>query len=240
MIYSSTKNELIKSIKKLQNKKYRDSTSTFLVEGEHLVTEAIKNNCIKYIITEENYEFKTSIRQIKVTNNVLNYISSLDNPQPIMAVCEKLKNDRLDDKLLILDDIQDPGNLGTIIRSCVAFGFNTLVVSKNTVDIYNSKVIRASQGMIFSLNIIVADLEIFINDLKTQEYCVIGTDVLNGESISNFKNSKKSAIIMGNEGRGLSKKIKKLCDECIYIPISNNCESLNVGVAASIIMYELR
>lgn len=240
MIYSSTKNEFIKSIKKLQDKKYRDSTGTFLVEGEHLVTEAIKNNCVKYIITAENYEFKTNIKQIKVTNNVSNYISSLDNPQPIMAVCEKLKNDRLDNKILILDDIQDPGNLGTIIRSCIAFGFNTLVVSENTVDIYNSKVIRASQGMIFSINIIVADLETFINDLKMQEYCVIGTDVLNGKSISNFKNFKKSAIIMGNEGRGLSKKIRNLCDEFIYIPISDNCESLNVGVAASIIMYELR
>ena len=240
MIYSSTKNEFIKSIKKLQEKKYRDSTATFLVEGEHLVIEAIKNNCVKYIITEENYEFKSNIRQIKVTNNVLKYISSLDNPQPIMAVCKKLKNELLDDKILILDDIQDPGNLGTIIRSCVAFGFNTLVVSKNTVDTYNSKVIRASQGMIFSINIIVADLETFICDLKSKGYYVIGTDVESGKSVSNFKNFKKSAIIMGNEGNGLSKKIKQLCDECIYIPISDCCESLNVGVAASIIMYELR
>lgn len=240
MIYSSTKNEFIKSIKKLQEKKYRDSTGAFLVEGEHLVTEAIKNNCVKYIITEENYEFETNIKQIKVTNNVLKYISSLDNPQSIMAVCKKVKNNRLDNKILILDDIQDPGNLGTIIRSCIAFGFNTLVVSENTVDIYNSKVIRASQGMIFSINIIVADLETFVNDLKMQGYCIIGTDVLNGKSISNFKNFKKSAIIMGNEGRGLSKKIRNLCDEFIYIPISDNCESLNVGVAASIIMYELR
>lgn len=238
MVYSSNKNELIKSIKKLNLKKYRDSKLEYLVEGEHLVKEAIKTNVVKYIVVEENYNFDTDIKKIEVTYDVLKYISNLDNPQKIMAVCKKIENKKIGNRILILDDIQDPGNLGTIIRSCVAFNIDTLVLSESTVDVYNSKVIRASQGMLFKLNIIVTNIDQFIKNIKS-DYKIIGTDVNNGSSIKDFKNISKFAIIMGNEGNGLNSNIKELCDDYIYIPMNNNCESLNVGVAASIIMYEL-
>lgn len=235
-MYTSTSNDFIKSIKKLNEKKYRDNQSLFLVEGEHLVLEAIKHNIAKYIIVRDDYDFDYD-NKIVVNNKVMKYISNLDNPGGIVAVCNKINNTKIGSKILILDNIQDPGNLGTIIRSLVAFNFDTLVLSNNTVDLYNSKVIRATQGMLFKINVIITDIEEFINSLDG--YKIIGTDVVNGENVKNFKKIEKFAIIVGNEGKGISSNIKKLCSDNIYIPISNDCESLNVGVAASIIMYEL-
>lgn len=238
MIYTSINNKYIKDIKKLQTKKYRDKYNKFIVEGEHLVTEAIKANVVECIIVASNYDFKTDQKVIKVNERVLKYLSDLDNPASIMAICKKVNKTTYGDKIMILDGIQDPGNLGTIIRSCVAFECDTLVLSNDTVDLYNSKVLRATQGMIFKLNIIVTDICSFINDIK--DYTILGTDVNGGQSISDFKKKKKFAIIMGNEGKGISDEIKKLCNKNIYIPMSDQCESLNVGVAASIILYELR
>ncbi len=238
MIYTSINNELIKNIKKLQTKKYRDKFDKFLVEGEHLVNEAIKSGFVDFVIVLENYSIDANVRVINVSENILKYLSELENPQKVMAVCKKNKNKQYGNKIMILDGIQDPGNLGTIIRSCVAFDCDTLVLSKDTVDLYNSKVIRATQGMIFKINIIVTDLESFI--LKLKDYTIIGTDVNNGNLISEFKKDEKFAIIMGNEGNGISNKVKALCTKNIYIPMNKDCESLNVGVAASIILYELR
>ena len=238
MIYTSINNELIKNIKKLQTKKYRDKFDKFLVEGEHLVNEAIKSGFVDFVIVLENYSIDANVRVINVSENILKYLRELENPQKVMAVCKKNKNKQYGNKIMILDGIQDPGNLGTIIRSCVAFDCDTLVLSKDTVDLYNSKVIRATQGMIFKINIIVTDLESFI--LKLKDYTIIGTDVNNGNLISEFKKDEKFAIIMGNEGNGISNKVKALCTKNIYIPMNKDCESLNVGVAASIILYELR
>ena len=236
-MYSSTNNDFIKSIKKLNDKKYRDSTNTFLVEGEHLVLEAIKNNLVKYVIVRDNYDFDYE-NKIVVTDKVLKYISNLNTPSGIMAVCNKLESKELGSRIIVLDNIQDPGNLGTIIRSSVAFNFDTIVISNDSVDVYNSKVIRATQGMLFNVNIIVTDIKEFLNSIK-DDYKIIGTDVTNGKSLTEFKNLKKFAIIVGNEGQGISLDTKKLCSDFVYIPMNQDCESLNVGVAASIIMYEL-
>ena len=236
-MYSSTNNDFIKSIKKLNEKKYRDNTNTFLVEGEHLVHEAIKNNLVKYVIVRDDYNFDYD-NKIIVTDKVLKYISNLNTPSGIMAVCNKLESKELGSRIIVLDNIQDPGNLGTIIRSAVAFNFDTIVISNDSVDVYNSKVIRATQGMLFNVNIVVTDLKEFLNSIK-DDYKIIGTDVTNGKSVSDFKNLKKFAIIVGNEGQGISLDTKKLCSDFVYIPMNQDCESLNVGVAASIIMYEL-
>ena len=239
MVYTSINNNIIKEIKKLQKKKYRDEYNKFIVEGEHLVSEAIKADAIDFVILEEKYTFDTDKKVIKVTDKILKYLSNLDTPQKIMAVCNKPSNNELGSRLIVLDNIQDPGNLGTIIRSSVAFNFDTIVISNDSVDVYNSKVIRATQGMIFNVNIIVVDLDSFLNSIKG-DYKIIGTDVNNGREINDFKNLEKFTIIVGNEGQGMSLSTKKLCNDFVYIPMSKNCESLNVGVAASIIMYELR
>lgn len=239
MVFTSIENKKIKDIKKLNSKKYRDLYNSFLIEGEHLVSEAYKQGYLKELIVEENSNFKLDIDTIYVTENILKYISDLDNPPKVMGICNKKNEENIGNKVIILDNIQDPGNLGTIIRSSVAFNIDTIILSKNTVDLYNTKVLRATQGMIFNINIIVKDLKEFIPILRKENYKIYGTKVTNGKSLKTLAKSDKFAIILGNEGNGISKDILDMCSDYIYIDMNKNCESLNVGVAASIIMYEL-
>ena len=153
MLYSSIDNKKIKQLKKLHLKKYRDKEKMFLVEGEHLIKEAYKSGYLKELFLEESCEYKINIPINYVSKNVMKYLSTLDTPSNMIGVCEKKESKICGDKILILDNIQDPGNLGTIIRSAVAFNFDTIILSNNSVDLYNPKVIRASQGMIFKIDI---------------------------------------------------------------------------------------
>lgn len=240
MLYSSVNNEKIKNIKKLNTKKYRDETNLYLVEGEHLVKEAYENNVLEELILLENTNLNIDVKISYVTKNVLNFISNLDTPNGILGICKKKENTLKGNKIVILEDIQDPGNLGTIIRSSVAFNVDTLVLSNNTVDLYNPKVIRATQGMLFKLNIIIEnDLENLIKNLKQNNYTIYTTNVKNGNSLKTIEKKDKVAIIMGNEGSGVSDKLNSLADKYLYIDMNKNCESLNVAVATSIILYEL-
>lgn len=240
MLYSSVNNEKIKNIKKLKTKKYRDETNLYLVEGEHLVKEAYENKVLEELILLENTNIDINIKTNYVTKNVLNFISDLDTPNGIIGICKKKENNLQGNKIVILEDIQDPGNLGTIIRSSVAFNVDTLVLSKNTVDLYNPKVIRATQGMLFKLNIIIENnLEELIKNLKQNNYTIYTTNVKNGNSLKTIEKKDRIAIIMGNEGSGVSDKLNSLADEYLYIDMNKNCESLNVAVATSIILYEL-
>ncbi len=233
---TSVNNNKIKEICKLKDKKYRKEVGLFLVEGLHLVEEAYKRNllCEVYSLYETSYSNSTI-----VSLNVMKKLSFLKTPPSIIGVCKFIKEREIGNKILILDNIQDPGNLGTIIRSSVAFGVDTLVLSKDTVDIYNPKVIRATQGMLFNINIITCDLVNFINDLKSKNYKVYSTNVEDGIEVKNLVICEKYAIIMGNEGNGVSKKLQDISDGNIYIKMNPSCESLNVGVATSIILYEL-
>lgn len=239
MLYTSIENKKIKNIKKLSIKKYREEFNQFLIEGEHLVLEAYKKGLLKCLILEENTDFSLDVETIYITHNVLKYISDLDNPPRIMGICDKLKEKEIGNKILLLDGIQDPGNLGTIIRSSVAFDVDTIILSENCVDLYNSKVIRATQGMIFNINILERNIKDFINNLKEKKYKIYGTKVNGGKSLKNVEKCEKFAIIMGNEGKGVSENILNMCDEYIFIDMNSSCESLNVAVATSIILYEL-
>jgi len=239
MLYSSIENKKIKNIKKLNTKKYRDEIGKFIVEGEHLVIEAYKKGVLEEIVLEENTDIEIDVAKSYVTLNVLKYISSLDNPSKIIGICKKIDNNIIGNKILMLDEIQDPGNLGTIIRSCVAFNIDTIILGKDCVDVYNSKVLRATQGMIFNINIIEENLLEIIPKLINSGYTVYGTKVNGGKSLKSVEKSEKFAIIMGNEGKGVHSSILDLCSDYIYIDMNKNCESLNVGVATSIILYEL-
>lgn len=238
MVYTSTDNKTIKNLKKLSIKKYRDQEDLFLLEGEHLILEAHKRGLLKTLIVTENSNFKIDVETMYVSDNVLKYLSELETPT-VIGVCKKIIEKELGNKVLILDDIQDPGNLGTIIRSAVAFNIDTIVLSLNTVDLYNSKVVRASQGMIFNINIIKRDLLTFVSDLKNKDYKVYATKVNDGKSLKKVEKDKKFAIIMGNEGAGVREELLNLADQYLYIEMNCLCESLNVGVATSIILYEL-
>lgn len=237
MVYTSIDNDKIKNIKKLQSKKYRDEENLFIIEGEHLIKEAYKRGVLKTLITLDGYDFNIDVDMMICNLKVMKYISELDTSQKVMGICKKGNDSIKGNHILALDGIQDPGNLGTIIRSAVAFNIDTILISNESVDVYNSKVIRASQGMIFHTNIVVCNLKNTIKELK--EYKIYGTKVDGGKSINNIKLENKYVVIMGNEGNGVSKDILDLCDGYLYIDMNKNCESLNVAVATSIILYEL-
>lgn len=238
MNISSLNNPLIKEIIKLKQKKYRDLNNLVLIEGANLVNEAIKNKLIKYIITTDiNYKYEDKV--IYITDNVMKKISDTVNYPSLIAVINKIDNTFSGNKILLLDNISDPGNLGTIIRSAVAFNFDTIVLSNNSIDFYNPKVLRSTAGMIFNINILYDDLEVLIGKLKKDNYQILGTDVRDGKDIKDIKINNKLGLIMGNEANGISDNIKKLCDDNLYIKMNDKVESLNLGVSASILMYEV-
>lgn len=238
MVITSLDNKEVKYLVKLNTKKFRDSEHKFLIDGEHLVEEAYKKGILdKIIVVDDNYSFNCD--KLIVTKEIMKKISLLDTPPNIMGVCKMMDEKLVGNKYLILDRIQDPGNLGTIIRSAVAFNVDTIIMSNDTVDLYNSKVLRATQGMIFSINYYKGDLVKIINDLKDKKIPIYTTNVNNGKNIKEIDDASCYALIMGNEGSGVRDEIANLADTNIYIPMSNSCESLNVAVATSILLYEM-
>lgn len=238
-VITSLDNKHIKNLSKLLIKKYRDQEDMFLVEGEHLVEEASKSGELLEVIKTDDYDRDFDVKTTVVTYDVLKKLSSSVTPQKVIGVVNKLDEKEYGNKVLILDNLQDPGNLGTIIRSSVAFNVDTIVLSENCVDLYNDKVIRASEGMIFNINVIKRNIDEFIDEIHNEDYMVLGTRVTDGENIKDIKVPSKIAIVMGNEGAGVRNEILDKCDKYLYIPMNECCESLNVGVATSIILYEL-
>lgn len=227
----SINNEKIKRYAKLNLKKYRDLEGLFIVEGEHLVEEAKRVGVLVDVFSLDG-----SIGT-KVSEAVMRKLSSLNSLPKVLGIAKKLNDIKVAGNILVLDGIQDPGNLGTIIRSAVAFDIDTIVASKDTVDVYNSKTLRSSEGMFFNINYIVADLENILSDLD--DYDIFTTNVSSGKSVSDVKSSKNYVLIMGNEGNGVREEISNFATDTIYIPMNKKCESLNVAIATSIILYEL-
>ena len=238
-VITSLDNKRIKNYAKLLNKKYREQEGLFLVEGEHLVIEAKNAGCLVEVIKCEDYDMDFDVSTTLVTYDVIKKLSNTLNPQKVIGVCKMLDNKDIGNKVLILEDIQDPGNLGTIIRSSVAFNVDTIVLSNNTVDMYNDKVLRSSEGMIFHIDIVEMDVSECIDKLHEEGYEIYGTKVDGGTSLTEITVGEKYAVIMGNEGAGVSSSTLDKCDKYIYIPMNTECESLNVGVATSIILYEM-
>lgn len=242
MLITSLENEKIKKYMKLKEKKYRDSYGKFLVEGEHLVIEAYRSGLLEEILLEQEEVTMLDKPITYVTKEILAKLSTLETPSHIMGVCKKrVEDSNLGNKLLLLDRIQDPGNLGTIIRSSKAFGVDTVILGDGCVDLYNEKVIRSTQGIGFHMNIVSRNLKEVIKELKEEEIPVLGTRVEYGEDIRTltFRDKEKYALIMGNEGRGVDSEILDLCDKFIYIRLNSEVESLNVAIASSILLYEL-
>lgn len=234
---TSTSNEKIKYIKKLRNNKNIYEEKKFIIEGEHLIIEAKKSGILLETLSINDVSF--GVTNTLVSENVMKSISALNTICPVVGICKiEEKTIEYGNKIIILDGVSDPGNLGTIIRSANAFGFNDIILSKSCVNKYNDKVLRATQGMIFSMNVVTKDLTEFIPYLKENGYSVYGTDVINGTNVCDVKYDK-IAVVLGSEGLGLSNEVKELIDKNIYINMNETCESLNVAVASSIIMYEL-
>lgn len=240
MALTSLENKEIKEYYKLNQKKYRDKHSSFIVEGFHLVEEAYKKNLLERVILQEGEENPFDLDPLYVTKELMRKLSSLETPPKVIGICSMLDQEEIvGNKILLLDGIQDPGNLGTIIRSSKAFNIDTIVLSKDTVDLYNPKVVRATQGILFHINIIKKDLEEVISELKVKNYPIYSTNVSAGFDIKKVGPKNKYVLIVGNEGRGVKKEIEKLADQNLLIHTNAEVESLNVGVATSILLYEL-
>lgn len=235
----SKNNEKIKYYRKLRDKKYILKEKKYIVEGYHLVEEAIKKGVALEIILLSGKEYKTNLNTIYVSEEVLKSISLLETPQSIMAVVKFEKNDILGNKIVILDNVSDPGNVGTIIRNSVAFDIDSIIFTNNSVSPYNDKVIRASQGMIFHINIIEDSIENIFNKLKEEKIKIYVTS-LSGKDLKNIVKENKYAVVFGNEGSGVSNYSLENADENIKIEMNESCESLNVGVSSGIILYEFK
>ncbi len=241
MVIGSVNNPKIKKYLTLNNKKGRDTEKLFIVEGEHLCIEANKKERLVDLLVEDGEElsFEPNCEITYVKANVLKKVSNLVNYPKVIGICTIIDNQELKgDGILLLDNVQDPGNLGTIIRSCAAFNVKTIILSDDCVDLYNDKVIRSTQGLLFNVSIIRGDLIEWIDTLKKKKFKILGTNVHNGVDVRGVS-PKKYALIMGNEGHGVRQEIQDMCDKNLNIKMNRNCESLNVGVATSILIYEL-
>lgn len=233
---TSTNNNTIKTLIKLKQKKYRNQFGYYLIEGEHLVNEALKANQVECIITTK--PLKSDLEVIEVSEEVMAKLAFTKSPSNIMAKCKIDSNNELmmKKRYLILDDLQDPGNIGTLIRSALAFGIDQVILSKNCVDLYNDKLLRAMQGANFHISCIYGDLTEIIEKLQANGVVVVGSALENGQDISLIEKTEKMAFIVGNEGKGMNQNILDKCDYIGYIPIQT-IESLNVAIAGSILMY---
>ena len=239
MLITSKDNNRIKEIRKLLNKKYSLEKGLFVIEGENLVEEAIKNNLLKELYVLKGSECKYDFQHDEVTYEVMKSISDLKSTPRLLGVAKIKKEEKIGKRIVILDDIQDPGNAGTIIRNAVAFGIDTIVFSKSSVSAYNEKTLRSTGGMIFNTNIIIGNIEEFISEIKNRNIKVIGTSLNTSKSLETLEKMDNFAIIFGNEGNGVSKDILSLCDEVIKINMNSKCESLNVAVSSGIVLYNL-
>ena len=231
MITSLT-NEKMKEYAKLNQSKYREEKGLFIVEGPHLVSEAKQLNLLEEVITTD-----PNIQGTLVSDAVMKKLSNTVHPVKVLGICKIVKRAKVCSKVLVLDCISDPTNLGTLLRSAIAFGFETVFLANGSVDPYNDKVIRGSQGAIFKVNIIKGDIVKFLAEIK-KTHQILGTNVRKGMDVSSIKKEPNIALILGNEARGMSEAAEEFVDLNLYIKMQNT-ESLNVSVAGSILMYEL-
>lgn len=244
----------IKLIKSLAKKKYRNKEKLFLVEGDKILKDVVKS---KYTISQlfadeeflqENSEIISGIKHVfSAQKQSIKKASLLQNPQNCIALCElpppKKLTDNLNDITFYLDGIQDPGNLGTIIRTCDWFGIQNIIVSSDTVDLFNPKVIQASMGSFCRVNVLNTDPDDFRSFIKKSKIPVYGT-FTNGNSIYTEKLIQKSVVVLGNEGQGIREETKELITKKISIPgfsrNTENADSLNVAITAGIICSEFK
>ena len=237
---TSKENQKIKELIKLYDNKYRKEKFLFIVEGFHLLEMALSNNLVKEIYTLKEIEgIDNSIPQYQINEDILKKISKTKSPQGVVAICHFKKEKPIGNRLIYLDNIQDPGNLGTILRSALAFSYFDVVISSDSVSLYNEKVISASQGAIFKLNILLDKDVSYLNKLKEDGYQLISTALKDSKNINEIKLKDKYVFIFGNEGQGIRKEILDISSDKLKIDM-DNIDSLNVGVAASILMYLLK
>lgn len=250
-IISSPKNEKIKELVKLQTAKGRKKAGMYLLEGEHLVEEAIKEKApIELIVVTSNrledYQnllTQTDVQVLVVSQDVFHKLSMTETTQGIIAVVKIVKQDSLpySGRFIVLDAVQDPGNLGTIVRTADAAGFDAVVLGTGTVDLYNDKVLRSMQGSHFHIPVFQADLKDYLPTLKDKGVQVAVTALhRDSKDYTVLQGVTDVAIVVGNEGQGVSNDVISLADVIITIPMFGKAESLNVAIASALLMYKTK
>lgn len=235
---NSLTNPQIRQLHKLHNKKYRDQMRKFLIEGYHLIEEAKEQNSLETVLITKEEDKIDGVKNILVSPEIISKLSQTKTPQQIIGVCNFFPEYPITgSRFLLLDDIQDPGNLGTLVRSALGFGIDRVILSPNSVDLYNDKFIRSTQGAIFKVKIIKMDILKAIYQLQNR-LPIIGTS-LNGRFLSDISPLSSYALVLGNEGQGINPQILNETDFNVSIEMSPQLESLNVAIAGSIIMYQL-
>ena len=241
-------NSEIKFIKSLYLKKNRDLNSLFIVEGDKIIDELLSSDfSIRNIYATEDWYDDNCPKinddiLVKISPKELSRISNLKSPNNVLAVVKKrdleLNHDNLTDLTLVLDSINDPGNLGTIIRSCHWFSIKNIVCSENTVDMYNSKVIQSTMGSVFNVNVFYEDLSSFLKDCSNS-HTIYGS-FLDGDDIKNLDIKSSSILVVGNESNGISNSLVNQIHKKVTIKgISKNINSLNVASATAIMLNEI-
>ncbi len=258
-------NDKIKYINSLKNKKYRDKYNKYILEGIKLVDEHISSEDVKVpefiVLSKElllnNVGGEKIYKRIKDMPNVLEvdetvfkYLTDTETPQGILIVLDKkqslltelLKNITAGEKILVLDRVSDAGNMGTIIRTAVSFNVRNIICIKGSVDVYSSKVVRSAMGALQKLNIFYLDyneIESIKPNLTNNGYMLVSTDLNAKKYLNETRMTDKVVYVLGNEANGVSNEMRSLCDDYIKIPMEDVQESLNVGVAAAILMYDV-
>ena len=241
---TSRSNPVCVHLKELgRSKSYRDDCGEFLCDGIKLLSEAISSGTeVKTVLTSQmpGFSLPSSTQVYLAKNDLIDSVSPLKNSQGLLFSCNIKKQTSCDYQTgthILLDNVQDPGNVGTIIRSACAFKLESLIITGGSADIYNPKAIRASMGSIFKQRVCNMDIS-GIYKLKKTGLKIIGAS--SDTNCTNIESAdlRNSVIILGNEGQGISEDLQTLCDELINIPLSRDCDSLNVAIAASIIMWE--
>ncbi|WP_270427252.1 TrmH family RNA methyltransferase [Fusobacterium mortiferum] len=246
---NSLDNSTIKKVKKLKQRKYREEEKKFLAEGRKFLDFTYTPDLI---ILKENFEDFENIttklerfdcRKIVVNDKIFKDLTSQENSQGVILVYPYCETNigKINNNIIVLDKIQDPGNLGTIIRAADAAGFKDIILTKGSVDCYNEKCVRSSMGSIFNMNIVYMEELQLIQFLKEKKYKFLVTALENNSiEYTDITLNEKNAIIFGSEGNGVSDNFLKAADETVIIPIYGSAESLNVAMASGIILYKVR
>lgn len=236
----SRQNPKVKYANQLKDAGFARKSGKFLVESEHLI-EMAKDNLL-YVFTTKKLDENLYPNQLLVTEDIMEKLSNQKSPSRVIGVCKVPQpKENIGNLVVYLDNVQDPGNVGTILRSALAFGFSDVLISENSANPFGPKAIQASQGSLFHLNVVNASIDT-LKELKNRGYRLISTALCeNSVELNkfNFKGHRNYVIILGNEGQGISKEILAISDDLVKIEISG-IDSLNVGVAAGIVLYQAR
>ncbi|RHW33444.1 RNA methyltransferase [Lysinibacillus yapensis] len=245
----SPQNALVKHWKKLvTNRKERDKSGEYIIEGFHLVEEALKNKeQIVQIIVREGVDLPLlwdidEVTLVEVTQPIAKELAETETSQGIFAHCKQYQVEDADKlkwkKFLLVDAVQDPGNIGTMIRTADAAGLDAVVLGKGCADAYNPKTLRSAQGSHFHIPVVRGELAEWIEDLKENGVKVYGTALQEAVEYTAVETGNSFALIVGNEGSGIHPQLLGKTDQNVIIPIFGQAESLNVAVATGILLYQ--